>query len=78
MPAFQQGKLSSGLSHIGFNSPSDSLENQLNDIALYLMWQSLPHGSLFCCGQSLANLLTIIGNDGWSRTIMSGRMAKRL
>ena len=35
------------------------------------MWQSPPHGSLFFFGQSLANLLTIIGNDGWSRTIIS-------
>ena len=46
------------------------LKNQLNDIALYLMWQSLPHGSLFCYGQSLANLSTIIGNNGWTRTII--------
>ena len=46
-------------------------EIQLNDTALYLMWQSLPHGSLFCYGQSLANLLTIIGNNGWRRTIIS-------
>ena len=36
------------------------------------MWQSPPHGSLFFFGQSLANLLTIIGNGGWSRTIISG------
>lgn len=49
-----------------------AIEIQLNDIALYLMWQSPPHGSLFFFGQSLANLLTIIGNGGWSRTIISG------
>lgn len=54
------------------------IEIQLNDIALYLMWQSLPHGSLFCFGQSLANLSTIIGNDEWSRTIMFDCITKRL
>lgn len=59
-------------------TPQSHYEIQLNDTALYLMWQSLPHGSLFCWGQSLANLLTIIGNSGWIRTIMFGCITKRL
>ena len=46
----------------------------MNDTALYLMWQSLPHGSLFCYGQSLANLSTIIGSGRWIRTILYWKM----